>query len=70
VCAGNTLINPMPEDDLLKRGPAPPVVAQFNPEIDGWEVLVQDQWVSLSHLIDSLIEMRTILEAEVKGTLP
>ena len=46
------------------------MVAQFNAETEEWEILVDDQWVSLSHLIDSLIEMRTILEAEVKGTLP
>lgn len=50
--------------------PQPPVVAQFNAETGDWEILVEDQWVSISHLIDSLIEMRTILEAEVKGTLP
>lgn len=60
----------MPEDDFLKTAPQPPVVAQFNPETEGWEILVQDQWVSITHLIESLIEMRTILEAEVKGTLP
>jgi hypothetical protein len=60
----------MPEDDFLKTAPQPPIVAQFNAESGDWEILVQDQWVSISHLIDSLIEMRTILEAEVKGTLP
>lgn len=60
----------MEEDDRLKMAPQPPVVAQFNAETGDWEILVEDQWVSISHLIDSLIEMRTILEAEVKGTLP
>lgn len=45
-------------------------MAQFNVELDGWEILVNDQWVSISHLIDSLVEMRTILEAQDKGTLP
>lgn len=60
----------MPEDDLLKFAPQPPVVAQFNAETEEWEILVQDQWVSITHIIDALIEMRTILEAEVKGTLP
>jgi hypothetical protein len=63
----------LPEDDRLKFTPQeepPPLVAQFNVELDGWEILVNDQWVSISHLIDSLVEMRTILEAHDKGTLP
>ena len=63
----------MEEDDRLKFDPQEPpsaVVAQFNPDLGGWEILVNDQWVSISHLIDSLVEMRTILEAQDKGTLP
>ncbi len=63
----------MPEDDRLKFAPQEdptPVVAQFNAETEEWEIRVDDQWVSITHLIDALIEMRTILEAEVKGTLP
>lgn len=60
----------MSEDDLLKMAPQPAVVAQFNAETEEWEIRVDDQWVSIPHLIDALIEMRTILEAEVKGTLP
>ena len=63
----------MPEDDRLKfapQDPSPDVVAQFNAETGDWEILVLDQWVSISHLIDSLVEMRTILEAQDKGTLP
>lgn len=62
----------MPEDDRLKISPQeqPPIVAQFNAESGDWEILVQDQWVRISYLIDALVEMRTILEAEVKGTLP
>lgn len=63
----------MSEDDRLKFDPepqTPPVVAQFNPETGDWEVLVQDQWVSISHLIDSLIEVRTILQQQIANHLP
>jgi len=63
----------LPEDDRLKFSPSedlPPVVAQFNAELGDWEILVQDQWVSLSHIIDALIEMRTILQQQVGNHLP
>jgi len=63
----------LPEDDRLKFSPEnerSPVVAQFNPETGDWEILVQDQWVSISHLIDSLIEVRTILQQQIANHLP
>lgn len=45
-------------------------MAQFNPETGDWEILVQDQWVSISHLIDSLVEVRTILQQQIGNHLP
>lgn len=63
----------MPEDDRLKFSPQderPPIVAQFNPDLGDWEILVQDQWVSISHLIDSLVEVRTILQQQIGNHLP
>lgn len=62
----------MPEDDRLKfsQEESPPIVAQFNPETGDWEILVEDQWVSISHLIDSLIEVRTILQQQIANHLP
>ncbi len=62
----------MADDDRLKFSSPepPPAVAQFNAESREWEILIDDQWVSLSHLIDSLIEMRTILQEQYKDKLP
>ena len=62
----------MPEDDRLKfsQEEPPPVVAQFNPELGDWEILVQDQWVSISHIIDSLVEVRTALQQQIGNHLP
>lgn len=45
-------------------------MAQFNPDTAEWEILVDDQWVSISHLIDSLIEVRTILSQQIENHLP
>jgi hypothetical protein len=62
----------LPEDDRLKfsQEEPSPIVAQFNPDTAEWEILVDDQWVSISHLIDSLIEVRTILSQQIENHLP
>jgi hypothetical protein len=41
-------------------------VAQYNPETKEWSIVVEGQWVRIDHLIESLIEMRTILDKEFK----
>jgi len=57
----------MPDDDRIKMAPQePPVIAQFNAEEDEWELRIDDQWVRISHLIDTLVEMRTILDLQFK----
>lgn len=51
------------------HAPEPKTIAQFNSESREWEILIDDQWVSLSHLIDSLVEMHIILQEQYKDKL-
>ena len=42
----------------------PKTVAQYDPSSDEWSILIDDQWVRLDYLIDSLVEMRSILKSQ------
>lgn len=56
-------------EDQLKVRPAPSngIVAQYNNETKEWSIVVEGQWVRIDYLIESLINMRTILDKSFKS---
>ena len=50
----------------IRHNPSNGIVAQYNQETKEWSIVVEGQWVRIDHLIESLIDMRTILDKEFK----